>query len=162
MANKTTRRTVNVAHVTIPSDSPFDVVKGKLEASVPALDLAFYEFMRKGDRARTVEMLEALSPLSIFSSRDHGSLLMIAGLRRRAIQYEIGNPLTASKMTRLDMSAALYAPVRVLLREAENGEVAFEYDRPTSFFGQFGDNEIDIVAQQLDVDLAAALEAAAA
>ena len=159
---QTTWRTINVTHVIIRSDSPFEVVKGRLEASVPPLDLGFYEFMRKGEKDRTVAMLEALSPLSIFSSRDHGSLLMIADLRRRAVQYEIGNPLTASKMTRLRISAALYAPIRVLLRKNENDEVAFEYDRPTSFFGQFGDGQVDVVAQQLDADLQAALEAAAA
>lgn len=106
-------------------------------------------------------MLEALPPLSIFATKDHGSLLMIAGLTRRALQYEIGNPLTASKMTRLRYSAALYAPIRVLLREDEAGVVAFEYDRPKSVFGQFKDDRVDEVAAQLDADLLAALQAAA-
>jgi hypothetical protein len=56
----------------------------------------------------------------------------------RAIQYDIGNPLTASRMTEHQLSAALYAPIRVLLRESpEEGVVAFEYDRPASVFGQF-------------------------
>jgi hypothetical protein len=33
-------------------------------------------------------------------------------------------------MTRHQLSAALYAPIRVLLRENSDGAVAFEYDRP--------------------------------
>jgi hypothetical protein len=33
---------------------------------------------------------------------------------RKAVQYEIGNPLTATRMTRHRMAAALYAPLRVL------------------------------------------------
>ena len=39
--------------------------------------------------------------------------------RRNALQYEIGNPLTASKMTRYELGAALYAPLRVVLFEDE-------------------------------------------
>jgi hypothetical protein len=49
----------------------------------------------------------------------------------------------------------------VLLREDAAGAVAFEYDRPASVFGQFGNDEVDAVAQQLDRDLQALLEAAA-
>jgi uncharacterized protein (DUF302 family) len=111
------------------------------------------------DRAR--QELEAAPPLSIFGNRDHGALLAIAGLERRAIQYDIGNPLTASLMTRHRISAALYAPIRVLLRESPEGEVAFEYDRPTSTFGQFGDDNVDIVARKLDQTLRDVLQKAA-
>jgi hypothetical protein len=59
------------------------------------------------------------------------------------------------------MSAGLYAPIRVLLREDWDGVVAFEYDRPLSTFGQFGDQDVDLVAVQLDKDLRAVLEEAA-
>jgi len=38
-------------------------------------------------------------------------LLQIWGRRRNAVQYEIGNPLIASKMTRHQLPAALYAPL---------------------------------------------------
>ena len=51
------------------------------------------------------------------------------------MQYEIGNPLTASKMTRHQFAAALYAPLRVVLFEDEQGKGIFEYDKPSSFFG---------------------------
>src|SRR5262249_24457619 len=60
-----------------------------------------------------------------FEERDHGSLLQTFGGRRNALQYEIGNPLTASKMTRYKLSAALYAPLRVVLFEDEQGKGAF-------------------------------------
>jgi len=82
-------------------------------------------------------------------------------LKRRAIQYDIGNPLTASLMTRHEISTGLYAPIRVLLRESPEGEVAFEYDRPVSTFGQFGDERVDIVARKLDESLENLLEKAA-
>ena len=64
-------------------------------------------------------------------------------------------------MTRHNISAGLYAPIRVLLRESPEGEVAFEYDRPVSTFGQFGNERVDIVARKLDEDLESVLRKAA-
>jgi Domain of unknown function DUF302 len=67
--------------------------------------------------------------------RDHGALLQISCKRRKALQYDIGNPPTASKMTRHQLLAALYAPRRVVLFEDEQGKGIFEYDKPSSLFG---------------------------
>lgn len=64
-------------------------------------------------------------------------------------------------MTRHQLSAGLYAPIRVLLREDGDGNVGFEYDRPASAFGQFLNDEVNAVAQKLDHDLQTLLEAAA-
>lgn len=155
-------RTIPVEHVTIHSSHGFDSVKAKLEASVPKIDDGIFALLRYGEAERALKELEAAPALSIFGFRDHGALLVVAGQKRRSIQYDIGNPLTASKMTRHKLSAGLYAPIRVLLREEENGVVAFEYDRPISTFGQFDDRAVDEVARQLDHDLRAVLAAAAA
>jgi uncharacterized protein (DUF302 family) len=161
MANASTTRTISVEHVTISSANCFEDVRGKLATLAPRIDDGIFTLLRYGESARALRELEECPPLSIFGQRDHGALLAIAGLTRRSIQYDIGNPLTASKMTRHQLSAGLYAPIRVLLREDGDGGVAFEYDRPASVFGQFGSDEIDAVAQQLDDDLHALLEAAA-
>jgi hypothetical protein len=88
--------------------------------------------------------------LSIFGERDHGALLQIVGGRRNALQYDIGNPLSASKMTRYQLPAALYAPLRVVLFENEQGRGVFEYDKPSSFFGQYGDERVTEVGLYLD------------
>lgn len=154
-------RTLTVEHVTITSANAFSDVRAKLEKLIPRIDDGVFTLLRYGEGARALRELEAGPPLSIFGFRDHGALLATAGLERRAIQYDIGNPLTASKMTRHQLSAGLYAPVRVLLREGSDGVVAFEYDRPGSVFGQFEDGQVDLVARQLDRDLQSALEAAA-
>jgi len=154
-------KTISVEHVTIRSNNSFDKVKAKLESLVPRIDDGIFTLLRYGESARALKELEALPALSIFGFRDHGAALTVAGLERRAMQYDIGNPLTATKMTRHQLSAALYAPIRVLLREDVNGEVAFEFDRPLSTFGQFDDNEVNTVARQLDKDLHATLDAAA-
>lgn len=154
-------RSISVEHVTIGSNKPFEDVRAKLETLVPRIDDGIFTLLQYGESERARQELEASAPLSIFGQRNHGALLSIAGLERRALQYDIGNPLTASKMTRHQLSAGLYAPIRVLLREDDDGVVAFEYDRPASVFGQFGDDEVDTVARQLDRDLQAVLEAAA-
>jgi len=161
ISGNTCTEKVIVEHITIRSSNTFAAVRETLEALVPRLDDGFLTLFRFGfiDRAR--QELEAAAILSIFGSRDHGALLAIAGLKRRAVQYDIGNPLTASLMTRHNISAGLYAPIRVLLRESPEGEVAFEYDRPVSTFGQFGNERVDIVARKLDKDLENVLRKAA-
>lgn len=159
--NNTSVQNVTVEHVTIRSSKTFAEVRAALEALVPHLDDGYLTLLRFGLADRAREELEAAATLSIFGNRNHGELLAIAGLQRRAIQYDIGNPLTASLMTRHNISAALYAPIRVLLRESPEGEVAFEYDRPVSTFGQFGDENVDLVARKLDQDLENVLKKAA-
>ena len=161
MENQTSfMKTIAVEHVTIQSSNSFAVVKAKLERLIPRIDDGIFTLLRYGETIRALKELEALPALSIFGVRDHGALLGIAGLQRHAIQYDIGNPLTASKMSQHHISASLYAPIRVLLREDANGVAAFEYDRPLSVFGQFGNNKVDAVARKLDEDLQAALVAA--
>jgi len=152
---------LNVEHVTVRSNNSFAAVKANLQSLVPTLDDGVWTLLRFGLADRAREELEAAPPLSIFGNRDHGVLLAIAGLKRRAIQYDIGNPLTASQMTRHNISAGLYAPIRVLLSENPGGGVAFEYDRPISTFGQFDDESIDVVAQKLDASLLDVLQKAA-
>ena len=161
ISSNTSTEKITVEHVTIRSRNTFAAVRAALEALVPRLDDGFLTLLRFGliDRAR--QELEAAATLSIFGTRDHGSLLAIAGLQRQAVQYDIGNPLTASLMSRHEISAGLYAPIRVLLRESPEGEVAFEYDRPVSTFGQFGNESVDIVARKLDENLENILQKAA-
>ena len=157
-SSNTSVKQVAVEHVTIRSSKTFAAARASLEALVPRLDDGFWTLLRFGLADRARHELEAAATLSIFGSRDHGALLAIAGLDRRAIQYDIGNPLTASLMTRHKVSSGLYAPIRVLLRESPEREVAFEYDRPASTFGQFGDDRVDIVARKLDEDLQTVLQ----
>ena len=155
-----TSRTIAVEHIRVSSGRPFAQVRQKLEATVPMLDTSIAEALGNGDQKRANDYEENGPKLSIFTSRDHGALLQIAGKKHQAIQYEIGNPLTASKMTRHQLPAALYAPLRVVLFEDEQGRGIFEYDRPSSFFGQYDDDRVTEVGRYLDAVLEAVLRAA--
>lgn len=152
---------VVVEHVTIQSTKSFEEVKTALESAVPPLNDSFIKLLMKGKVNAARDVLERQAPLSIFSARDHGGLLAIAGRPRKAIQYEIGNPLTASIMSRQVISTALYAPVRILLREDDQGVVGFEYDRPITTFGQFRTPAVESVAEDLDKKIRIALMRAA-
>ena len=156
-----TSQTIAVEHIRISSRRSFAEVRRRLESTVPKLNTGIAEVLRSGDQKRAKDYEDNGPRLSIFEERDHGSLLQIAGRSRNAVQYEIGNPLTASKMTRHQLAAALYAPLRVVLFEDEQGCGIFEYDRPSSFFSQYGDEGVTEVGQYLDAALEAVLHKAA-
>src|SRR5262249_33747519 len=107
MANTSvTSQTIAVEHIRISSVRPFAGVRRKLEGTVPKLDASIAGVLRSGDQRGAQEYEENGPKLSIFVERDHGALLQIMGNRRNALQYEIGNPLTASKMTQHQLPAA--------------------------------------------------------
>jgi hypothetical protein len=156
-----TKNPICVEHIRIVSTKSFADVRAVLERSVPQLDPTLTKALADGDIERANREKEQGPELSIFQVRDHGALLAIAGQARNALQYEIGNPVTASLMTRHRLSAALYAPIRVVLYENAAGCGVFEYDQPSTTFGQFGDERVTAVARGLDAALAHALLGAA-
>jgi hypothetical protein len=155
-----TRQVVQVEHIKIETTKKFADVVAALERNVPQLDPAIAEALAHGDEQKATEM-ERGQPLFIFLKRDHGALLQVVGRPRKALQYEIGNPHTASKMTRHRLPAGLYAPLRVFLYEDEQGRAIFEYDKPSSLFGQFGEEQVSAVGRGLDEALERALRRAA-
>jgi hypothetical protein len=160
-AAEVTSKPITVEHVRITSPRPFAQVRTALEADLPRIDAKITVLLSNGDQEGIRQYEEHGARLFRFLEREHGDLLAIAGRRRNAVQYEIGNPITASKMTRHTLGAALYAPLRVALFETENGETVFEYDKPSTLFGQFGDERVMQVALYLDRELEAALVKAA-
>ncbi len=105
---------IRIAHVSIVSAKSFADTEAALDAALPQIDPAIAEALSAGDAERA-KAIEHGAELFIFLKRDHGAILRAAGLARKAIQYEIGNPLTAMRMTRHKLSAALYAPRRGVL-----------------------------------------------
>lgn len=155
------RKTIEIAHVVVESTKASVDVRASLEILVPAIDEEISLLLNGGFTDRLKQRLEAAPELSIFLKRDHGALLALYGQRRDAVQYEIGNPLTASAMTRYGLGAGLYAPLRVIVYDTNDGGSRIEYDLPSSLFGQFDDERIAEVARGLDVALGRAVSAAA-
>jgi hypothetical protein len=150
--------TIAVQHVKISLAQSFEKTRKAFESIVPQYDAGIIDLLRNVEVERAKQQLERGPELAILQSRDHGSLLQIAGLARKVLQYDVGNPLTASKMTRHQLAAAMYAPFRIVLYENEQGHAVFEYDKPSSLFGQFGDERVTLVALQLDAAIGRALE----
>ena len=92
-----TSQTIAVEHISISSERSFAEVRRKLEGTVPKLDTGIAEALRSDDQERVKDYEDNGPRLSIFGERDHGALLQIAGRRRDAVQYDIGNPLTPQR-----------------------------------------------------------------
>jgi hypothetical protein len=155
-----TRQMFQVERVKIESTKKPVEVEAALDAGLPQLDPAIGAALISGEEKRAKD-LEGGAELFIFLKRDRGALLQITGRPRKALQYEIGNPLTATRMTRQVIPAALYAPLRVVLYENTAGGATFEYDKPSALFGQFGDEQVAAVGRELAAELERALRRAA-
>src|SRR3954454_24559761 len=153
-----------VDHVRITTDKPFGDVTAAFERQLGRFEPGVYQALAadgdaEGARAR-IEAMAGPSGFMLFGTQDHGSLLRLAGQKRKAIQYVVGNPLFALQMTQHDIRASLYAPLRVLIYEDGRGKTCMEYDRPSSVFGQFGNDRISPTAAMLDRKLEALVAAA--
>jgi uncharacterized protein (DUF302 family) len=145
---------ITVEHVRVAADTPFDQVRKAFELQLGQFDPEIYKSLAAGEDVEKVrakiEALAGPSGFMLFKTSDHGALLRLAGQKKKAIQYVIGNPLFAIRMTRHDIRASLYAPLRVLLYENDEGKTCVEYDRPSALFGQFGNAKVTDVASMLD------------
>ncbi|MFO0880008.1 MAG: DUF302 domain-containing protein [Gemmataceae bacterium] len=155
---------ISVDHVRRATEKPFDEVTRAFERQLGRFEPSVYQAFAAGGDAEEVRVkIEAMAGQSgfmLFATQDHGSLLRLAGQKRRAIQFVVGNPLFALQMTQHDIRASLYAPLRVLIYENAEEKTCVEYDRPSSLFGQFGDDRIPPTAAMLDRKLEALVSAA--
>lgn len=145
---------ITVEHVRVVAEKPFDQVTKAFEQQLGQFNEETYKSLAAGEdveKARAkLEAMVGPSGFMLFRTSDHGSLLRLVGQKKKAIQYLVGNPLFAIQMTQHDIKASLYAPLRVLIYENEQGKTCLEYDRPSSLFGQFGNAKVTDVATMLD------------
>jgi uncharacterized protein (DUF302 family) len=143
-----------VDHVRLATDKPFEEVTKTFEAQLGKFDGDVRKAATASEDTEEakakIAALAGPSGFMLFGTSDHGALLRLAGQKRKAIQYVVGNPVFALQMTQHDIRASLYAPLRVLIYENEDGKTCVEYDKPSSLFGQFGDSRITPTATMLD------------
>ena len=113
-----------------------------LVKDVPALDPQLIKLLKDADAAEIEERRAAGPKLWLFEPRDHGTLVAAEGHANKPIQFEIGNPLTAERMTRHCLAAG-------------------EYVLPCSLFNQFGAEEVAKMGHELDEELKQVLIVAA-
>ena len=149
-------RTIEVRHESMKINADYERFTRSIERLLGRFDDSLYEGIETApDKVRErIEKAAGEEGLMLFTIREHGRLLILSGAMRKARQYVIGNPLIAVTMTRHDIRAGLYAPLRILVYEAEDRSTRVEYDLPSSLFGQFNDPEVTAIAQSLDKKLA--------
>lgn len=147
--------TIVIQRVTIPCNRTFEAAKAALEAVVPPLNTTYQGYLSSGNAQGALAALQELPVLNnfILPPRNFGALLSLLNRAGKAVQYEIGNPLTATRMAQFAVGVALYTPIRVLLREDPDGVAGFEFDSPVSILGQFGNPQVDEIARELDRNL---------
>ncbi len=157
---------VQVEHLQIWTARPFAEVVRALEAETGVFDGALIH-ARIEAKAAPSSVLEAIaamagrSGLMRFAALDHGAILRLQGKPTDAVRFLIGDPLTASRMTRLRIGSALYAPLSLLVAVDERGGTRLDYDRPSTLFSQFEDPGVAKVARELDEKLAALIDSVA-
>jgi uncharacterized protein (DUF302 family) len=143
---------IQVEHIRIDTDKSYGEVRAALE-KLPRFDERIRALLNYGEIARVKAELKKIqgdAGLVIFSAATHGDWLQILSERRDAVQYVIGNVLVSTQMTRHELAAGLYAPLRIMLYEGKAGTATFEYDRPSTLFGQYGNESVTAVATELD------------
>jgi len=104
---------------------------------------------------QVIEESLGTSGFALFSKTDHGLLLSLRGKTSRATQYTIGNPLLAVQMTCHQPEAGLYAPLRLVVYEDEEGRTFVAYDSFISLLMQYQREDITRVAQLIEHKLEA-------
>jgi uncharacterized protein (DUF302 family) len=156
-------RTIEVRHMTLAFKSDFDSFTQNFEQALGRFDPSLVRDLATApaEAQKRIEEMAGDEGLMLFNIQDHGTLLNLLGAPKKAKQYVLGNPLIAVTMTRHDIRAALYAPLRVLVYEAEDHSTRVEFDQPSSLFGQFRNPKVTAVGQSLDQKLANVINKAA-
>jgi uncharacterized protein (DUF302 family) len=150
------QNSVTIIHEQLILKTSYEAFTARLENVVlKKLNVQWYDLLEKDPAAFEAHINETAGTvgLILFGFQQHGRLLNIIGKPRSAKQYIIGNPLTATRMTRHDIRAGIYAPLRLFVYENTDGQLVAEYDLPSSLFGQFGNEQVTAVARELDQKL---------
>ena len=110
-------RTIEVRHVSVELNTNFDRLTGVLERALGRFDEALLKDLETNP-GLVEERLKAATGdegLMLFNIQDHGKLLNLFVMPKKARQYVLGNPLIAVMMTRHDIRAGLYAPLRLFV-----------------------------------------------
>jgi uncharacterized protein (DUF302 family) len=143
--------------IEVTTSAGFDEVLERLRASMGRVNpteivsLAQTDIC-EADFVQTVtEKYEGESGFMLFAEIDHGGWLPRFGIDRRTVRWIFGNPLIAVTMIRHDITAGLFAPVEILVTEAEDGQgTTITYLRPSSLMVIENNPPLSVAASLLD------------
>ena len=141
---------VKVQHRSLLIERSYEEFTGRLEQILGRFVPSKLKSLTPEGAMEALKSMEGEQGFMIINIFDHGADLLMVGQPRKAKQYLIGNPLVAIQITRYDIRAALYAPLRVLVFESEPGRTVVEFDQPSTLFGQFGRSEVTDVGVEDD------------
>jgi uncharacterized protein (DUF302 family) len=157
MRSLTENTSVNAVRTEVTTSLGFDEVLARLHAqmgrasvqdivALAKLPVTEAEYVREV-RTRFV----GDSGFMLFAEIDHGGWLSKFGINRRTVRWILGNPLIAVTMIRHDIAAGLFAPVELLVTEAEDEQGAtVTYMRPSSLMMVKDNPPLLEAAQALD------------
>jgi len=118
------------------SEKPYDELVAALFADIGSTPVPINDFPSASqtweDYQRKVEPHVGPSGFMLFAAFDHGGWLPTAGVNRKVLRVILGNPLIAITMIRHDVTAALFAPVEVLVLDEPDNRSSVTYIRPSS------------------------------
>jgi len=150
--------TFSVTHIQVVLPRSFEDVTALLEHRLGKLDQSVFSKVDTAEGILSrIKAMEGPDGLMLFNVADHGMVLALHGKPARARQYVLGNPLVAAQMTQKDIRAGLYAPLRLYVY-ADGGQTKLEYDLPSSLFGQWSNEEVSRVAEDLNKKMESLLD----
>jgi uncharacterized protein (DUF302 family) len=146
--------------VRFDSDKTFDDLRDALLADIGAEPARITDLSALAERnwdafAADVQRQAGPSDFMLMHLIDHTVWLSTAGLERKALRVILGNPLIAITMIRHDLTAGLFAPVEMLLTEAEDNRSSLTYVKPSSLMVIEENPPLRAAALLLDAKLAA-------
>lgn len=145
------------------SDKTFDELQDALFADIGAEPAQITDLPALAERdwdafAADVERQAGPSDFMLMHLIDHTLWLGTAGVERKALRVILGNPLIAITMIRHDLTAALFAPVELLLTDEPDNRSSLTYVQPSSLMVVEENPPLRAAALILDDKLAALAE----
>jgi uncharacterized protein (DUF302 family) len=157
---------ITIEHVVVASEQPYEQVIDAVEARLGTpQDWAAIGQQAAATHASWEQFTQAVeahigaSGLTLFFQVEHSFLLSLRGKTSRATQYTIGNPLLAIQMTQYLPEAGLYAPLKLVIYEDEEGRTFVAYDGFVSLLAQYQRAEMTQVARVVEQKLEALIAA---
>ncbi|OBI14287.1 hypothetical protein A5714_14055 [Mycobacterium sp. E2462] len=149
-----------IRRLQVPLGRPFADAITDFERVVPPIDPARFQALDSWEANLRLADTEAPLGLMRFGSIDVLAYLRTSGTDRPGVEYLAGNHTIAERMYRHEPATMLYAPLRLFIFAADDGQGVLVIDQPSTLFGSLGGNpDVADVGRELDQKIASVLAA---